>query len=1610
MAIQAAEIRADVVANTNQAVANLNEVWSIIQRMENAAGSGLDYVITVDTDNAKAALDSLFQGDNQSEPPTITPQVDEAASIQQMVALLTELRDLAAANQPKVEPDVDTKKPKDALKEFLKYALDTSTEIANSFNEISAALSTAIAPIQGVVAAGLEAHNSYTMLSQSLEALTARELLHAGTVTEMSEALALAAPKAKELLDWNRELALNSPFSEEGVAEAFKMAQAFGFVTESANENVISAKRLTEALIDYTVATGNSEEMMSRLQLALGQIQAKGKLAGDEVLQLVEAGVNVDKILADAFGKSREEIVQMREKGLIPANDAILAIVKSMEHDYSGAAERMSNTMAGVMNAMDDIQKVTLREFFEGTFTAITPILQEFIDTLSDPENLEKIGEWGDKLGEGVAVVLPMLIDGAMKTAEALGTLYSAGSSVVDLLGDKAGPIFTGLVVSIGAYTTATAAANVQTALLAATSQTQLIPALATLATSVGTSAAAVAIAAAPYIAFAAAVAGVTWAINDLNKKIDEGVAKAANHSEGYRDSSAVLAEFEQASVRTKEALQGNIDALKHNREAFEQQIENVGRLGLIYGENSPKFQEAYDKMINMSKQLEADSELIRGQIADFEAHNRAVSESTQAIEGQTNAQKGLGMSLSLTGEALRQYNEQIKEINAEGAESWRSLQDLYAEEDAAAEERAAEHEAKLLAIQEAAAENAEEQLAKHLDKLAEIEDSGQEKREAINEQFAEAIQAAQKKYQEGMEEAATQHADRLLELEEKAASNREKAAEALAKKLQELAASHQQAQLDAEANYQQKLLDITEQANEKRADLAERSAAKIADLERQIAGLNDDEARAAIKKKIDAENESYAERLANLEDSKEARIASEEKEFEKRLANLEKNTQKSLEKERQSYADRLIALQNSLENLKATEEQNYETRLANQEAKTAAALAKLEELYQTNQERLNSILYQGQKQISDYTEDHEDRLANIRENGNDKQLALDLEHAEAIAALEKEARQARFYWQQQAIFEEIELLNQAYAKESQAIADAVAKQEAAEIAAYEKRKGRMERDLQERLDAEQAAAEKRLAQAQANLENEQAIYERLAAEHKAKLLAIDEDYQLALEELQEAHAANNAQILANQAENIEALTAEHKERLLKYEDAWRESVLQAESAHQKKLTALNEEMNEDRLSKQIEALQAKIEAERASYEASLIDLDENVAKQIEKAQIALDKKSADLDKALERDTAKQRAAYQERLLDIDESLAEAQEKENASYEKRQADLQSALDKAIETANTSYTKRLDELDKTLAKQRSKEEAAYLQQQASLQKSLDEKLLAEQLAYEKAQQRADEYYAEREQAQLKHLGQMLDDYLAAQQQRYPHLVESIEKERKKIQEEYGLIDHEANRAWANIAEYTLRATGAITPQMEAQTAKIRDLHDRLLEQRDANFKAIDATQTYNSKLEDSKQALDFWTGASKPYIVQLDDMNNRLGTTESRLQGTTTGTRTWIDALLDFPSWLFGVGSGSNNSIEGRASGGPVKAGKVYEINETGQEYFMPYQDGTILPAGSLVPSSTAAAYGGNNGSRSEPITIQIYPQAMFTTERDLIEFIREGLKERGRVNGYEVQV
>lgn len=187
------------------------------------------------------------------------------------------------------------------------------------------------------------------------------------------------ATLAKDFLAELESFAANTPFELPGLLQASKKMLAFGFTAQQ----VIP---VLAAVGNSAAALGMGQDGIDRLTIAIGQMQAKGKVSAEEMLQLAEAGVPAWQMLADAMGTSIPQAMKMAEKGTIDSATGIQAIISGMNSKFGGMMQEQSSTINGMLSNIQDSISQTMvvigNEITEGL--DLKPALKEAQDDLSD--------------------------------------------------------------------------------------------------------------------------------------------------------------------------------------------------------------------------------------------------------------------------------------------------------------------------------------------------------------------------------------------------------------------------------------------------------------------------------------------------------------------------------------------------------------------------------------------------------------------------------------------------------------------------------------------------------------------------------------------------------------------------------------------------------------------------------------------------------------------------------------------------------------------------------------------------------------------------------------------------------------------------------------------------------------------------------------------------------------------------------------------------------------------------------------------------------------------------------------------------------------------------
>lgn len=233
------------------------------------------------------------------------------------------------------------------------------------------------------------------------------------------ETLLGSGKEARSFLGELKDFSARTPFELPGLQDAARQMLGVG----RGVEEVLPA---LESYGDAAGALGLEQEAMNRVLLASNQAYAKGRLQGEEMMQMMEAGIPVAKLLADAMGVTQGEIQEMASAGELAADEVLPLLEEQMSKEYGGAMERQSKTLTGLWSTFMDTLNIGMAE----TLRPLLPLMKEglagAIETATDvlagaSDVISTAIGWYDRLREG--------------TQQAANTTGSFGDRVAAILG-----------------------------------------------------------------------------------------------------------------------------------------------------------------------------------------------------------------------------------------------------------------------------------------------------------------------------------------------------------------------------------------------------------------------------------------------------------------------------------------------------------------------------------------------------------------------------------------------------------------------------------------------------------------------------------------------------------------------------------------------------------------------------------------------------------------------------------------------------------------------------------------------------------------------------------------------------------------------------------------------------------------------------------------------------------------------------------------------------------------------------------------------------------------------------------------------------------------------
>ncbi len=215
-------------------------------------------------------------------------------------------------------------------------------------------------------------------------------------VTTSFTVMLKSADLARKTLEDLRTFSEKTPFKFTEVQELSKQLLSVGY---DANELIPIMSNLGD------IASGVGKEKLPYIVRALTQIRTKGRLMGQELLQLTEAGVPIIDALAKQLKVDKKLISEPTKLG-ITYKQVELALKSLSEKGgmYFNMMDKASKTWSGRLSEVGDIFDAFKTNFGQGFIDVLLPALASFADGLQlTKDNFKQMfREWGESLGEFV--------------------------------------------------------------------------------------------------------------------------------------------------------------------------------------------------------------------------------------------------------------------------------------------------------------------------------------------------------------------------------------------------------------------------------------------------------------------------------------------------------------------------------------------------------------------------------------------------------------------------------------------------------------------------------------------------------------------------------------------------------------------------------------------------------------------------------------------------------------------------------------------------------------------------------------------------------------------------------------------------------------------------------------------------------------------------------------------------------------------------------------------------------------------------------------------------------------------------------------------------------
>jgi tape measure domain-containing protein len=239
-----------------------------------------------------------------------------------------------------------------------------------------------------------------------------------------------SAQEADSFIRDLQNFAAKTPFDFPGLQDAASSLLSAGIQADKIIPIMTSLGNATSGM-------GTGAEGVQRATLALQQMTAAGKISGEDLAQLRDAGIPVFDLLAAATGKSKDQVVALANAGKLGKKelDQLMTALESGKglERFSGLMDKQSMSLSGLASTFQD----TINMGLSNTVQPLIPMLKTLLNSASQlaatvlPMVTKQFSAWST----AAAPAIQRVADGISYITSNLKSGQSGGNLIANAFG-----------------------------------------------------------------------------------------------------------------------------------------------------------------------------------------------------------------------------------------------------------------------------------------------------------------------------------------------------------------------------------------------------------------------------------------------------------------------------------------------------------------------------------------------------------------------------------------------------------------------------------------------------------------------------------------------------------------------------------------------------------------------------------------------------------------------------------------------------------------------------------------------------------------------------------------------------------------------------------------------------------------------------------------------------------------------------------------------------------------------------------------------------------------------------------------------------------------------